>query len=89
MLIALFCMNDIKLDITKRFLKSYRILYADEKVNNKKDFCLKIGLICQNLSKIERYEMSCTIEYIYNLSTNFGVSLNWIFFGEGDFYANN
>lgn len=81
--------SEARTAINKRFLKAYRILYLDEKVRMKKDFCQKTGILPQNLSTIERGDLSCTIENIYNLSTNFGVSLNWIFFGEGDFYANN
>lgn len=70
--------------INKRFLKAYRILYLDEKVRMKKDFCQKTGVQPQNLSTIERGDLSCTIENIYNLSTNFGVSLN-CFFWRGRF----
>lgn len=81
--------GDERNQINKRFLKAYRILYADEKVSLKKEFCLKTGLLPQNLSTIERGGLSCTLENVYNLSKNFGVSLNWIFFGEGDFYAND
>ena len=65
--------------INKRFLKAYRILYLNEKVRMKKDFFQKSGDQPQNLSTIERGDLSCTIENIYNLSTNFGVSLNCFF----------
>lgn len=73
-------------EIDKRFLKSYRLLYADEKVHYKKDFCEKVKLLPQNLSVIERGDLSCTVGNIYNIATQFGVSLEWIFFGTGEFY---
>ena len=69
-------------EIDKRFLKSYRLLYADYK----KDFCEKMKLLPQNLSGIERGDLSCTVGNIYNIATQFGVSLEWIFFGTGEFY---
>lgn len=74
-------------EIDKRFLKSYRLLYADEKVSYKKDFCEKVKLLPQNLSMMERGDLSCTVDNIYNLCTKFGVSIEWIFFGKGEFYA--
>ncbi|MBR3647087.1 MAG: helix-turn-helix transcriptional regulator [Paludibacteraceae bacterium] len=74
-------------DIDSRFLRAYRLLYADEKVSYKKDFCEAVGLLPQNLSMMERGTLSCTVDNIYRLATNYGVSLNWLFFGEGDFYG--
>lgn len=75
-----------RIDIDKRFLKAYRLLYADEKVQMKKDFCNAVGLLPQNFSMLERGDLSCTVENIYRLATKFGVSLDWLFFGEGEFY---
>lgn len=77
-----------RLEIDKRFLKAYRLLYADEKVRMKKDFCEATGLLPQNFSMLERGDLSCTVDNIYNLCTKFGVSIYWIFFGKGEFYAN-
>lgn len=76
-------------EINKRFLKAYRLLYADEKIETKKEFCMGVGLLPQNFSTLERGDLSCTVDNIYNLVTKFGVSLEWLFFGKGDFYANN
>lgn len=76
-------------EIDKRFLKSYRLLYADEKVSLKKEFCEKVKLQPQNLSMMERGDLSCTVDNIYNLCNKFGVSLEWLFFGKGEFYANH
>ena len=76
-------------EIDKRFLKSYRLLYADEHVHTKKDFCDQTGLLPQNISMMERGQVSATVDNIYNLVTRFGVSLDWIFFGTGSFYANS
>ncbi len=78
--------SEQRTEIDKRFLKAYRILYADEKVHLKKEFCEKVGLLPQNFSILERGDISCTVDNIYKLSTVFGVSLEWIFFGEGEFY---
>lgn len=76
-------------EIDKRFLKSYRLLYADEKVHMKKEFCDATALLPQNFSMLERGDVSATVDNIYNLATKFGVSLDWIFFGKGEFYANS
>ena len=73
-------------EIDQRFLKAYRILYVDGKVDMKKDFCKAVGMIPQNFSVLERGDLSCTVDNIYNLATTFGVSLDWIFFGVGEFY---
>ena len=81
--------SEQRTSIDKRFLKSYRLLYADEKVHMKKEFCEKTSLLPQNFSMLERGDLSCTVDNIYNLATNYGVSLNWLFFGTGEFYANN
>ena len=78
-----------RLEIDKRFLKAYRMLYADEKVQMKKDFCTATALLPQNFSMLERGDLSCTVDNIYNLCTKFGVSLEWVFFGKGDFYAHD
>lgn len=78
--------SEQRTEIDKRFLKAYRLLYADEKVHLKKEFCEKVGLLPQNFSILERGDLSCTVNNIYKLSTVFGVSLEWIFFGEGEFY---
>ncbi len=78
--------SEQRLDIDKRFLRAYRLLYADEKVQMKKDFCEKVGLLPQNFSTLERGDLSCTVDNIYNLAIQFGVSLEWLFFGTGEFY---
>ena len=74
-------------EIDQRFLKSYRLLYADERVHMKKEFCERIGLIPQNFTLINRGDLSCTVDNLYNLADKFGVSLDWLFFGKGEFYA--
>lgn len=81
--------SEQRAEIDRRFLKAYRLLYADEKVQTKREFCEKVGLIPQNFSMLERGGLSSTVDNIYNLATRFGVSLEWLFFGRGDFYANN
>ncbi len=81
--------SEQRTEIDRRFLKAYRLLYADEKVQTKKEFCNKTGLIPQNFSMLERGDLSCTVDNIYNLATRFSVSLEWLFFGKGDFYANH
>lgn len=81
--------SEQRTEIDKRFLKAYRLLYADEKVQLKKEFCEKVGLIPQNFSMLERGAFLCTVDNIYNLAAQFGVSLEWVFFGKGDFYANH
>lgn len=73
-------------EIDQRFLKAYRLLYADEKVSMKQEFCEKTALLPQNFSQIERGSLSCTVDNIYHLCAAFGISLEWMFFGSGSFY---
>lgn len=75
-----------RLEINERFLRAYRLLYADGKVDMKKEYCAKTGLTPQNFSLIENGGVSCTVDNICNLARTFGVSLDWIFFGSGEFY---
>lgn len=75
-------------EIDKRFLYAYRQLYLDEKVFMKKDFCKAVGLLPQNFSMMEHGALSCTVDNIYRLCSNFGVSIEWLFFGKGEFYGN-
>lgn len=81
--------SEQRLAIDRRFLRAYRLLYADEKVQTKKEFCEKVGLLPQNFSILERGDLSCTVDNIYNLATQFSVSLDWLFFGNGEFYKTN
>lgn len=76
-------------DIDKRFIKAYRMLYADQKLKTKKEFCEAVGLLPQNFSMLEQGRLSCTVENIINIVRKFGVSLQWLFFDEGEFYANH
>lgn len=75
-------------EINERFLRAYRLLYADCKVDMKKDFCEKVRLLPQNFSLMENGGVSCTVDNIFYLASVYGVSLDWIFFGTGEFYAN-
>ena len=81
--------SKIRASIDARFLKAYRLLYADNKVQMKKEFCINVKLLPQNFSMLERGDLSCTVDQIYYLSRAYGISLQWLFFGEGDFYAND
>ena len=56
--------------IDRRILKAYRLLYADERVQMKRDFCDRIGLLPQNFSMLERGDLSATVDNIYNLATS-------------------
>lgn len=75
----------IKDEIAARFIRAYRLLYLDGIVRNKSEFCTRVHLFPQNFSVIEQGRMTCSLDNIYYLSTVFGVSLDWIIKGEGDF----
>lgn len=75
----------IRDEIGARFIRSYRLLYLDGIVTMKKDFCEKVHLFQQNFSVIEQGRMTCSLENIYYLSKEYGVSLDWLIKGEGDF----
>ena len=75
-------------DITKRYVDSYYKLYGERKVKNKKEFAQKTGLAPNNLPVIEKGERNATINNLYLLSKTFEISLDWLFFGEGEFYKN-
>ena len=76
----------IRNEIAQRFLRAYRLLYAEGLVENKKEFCEKTGLLQQNFSVIEQGRAACRLEHIYNLCSRFNVSLDWLFFEKGDFH---
>lgn len=78
--------NDIRNEIAQRFVRAYRLLYAEGLVQSKKEFCEKTKFLPQNFSAIEQGRVACRLEHLYNLSAVFNVSLDWLFFGEGDFH---
>ncbi len=77
--------KQVQLEIAQRFIKSYHLLCAEREVRTKKEFCEKVHLWQQNFSIIEQGKMYCTLEHIYYLTSHYGVSLNWLIKGEGDF----
>lgn len=78
--------NEIRKEIAQRFARAYRLLFAEGAVSNKKEFCEKVKFLPQNFSSVERGDISCRLEHIYNLCSVFNVSLDWLFFGTGDFH---
>lgn len=81
--------NEIRKEIAQRFVRSYRLLYAEGAVNSKKEFCEKTGVLTQNFSIMDQGRIACRLEHVYNLCSRFNVSLDWLFFEKGEFHANS
>lgn len=74
------------LEISLRFIETYRHLYALKKVSTKRDFCNEVGLYPQNFSLMEKGRIGCTLENMYNLASKFGVSIEWLVLNKGEMF---
>lgn len=72
-------------EISARFIQLYRLLYAANLVNTKKEFCEKVGLLQQNFSLIEQGRSHATLDHIHNAANRFPISLEWLILGKGEF----
>lgn len=78
-------MNRANRDISERYVLAYYKLYGLLAVSSKKDYCDLTGLHSQNFTSIEKQRRFATLDNVYMLCKVFGVSADWILFGEGDF----
>jgi hypothetical protein len=66
-------------EVDKRILKLIDLLIFDKKIRNATEFCLEVGLIMQNLSKIKKGESRFRVSHIEVISEKYNVNVNWIF----------
>lgn len=82
-----FVSND-GIEITKRFFSAIDILKMQGKIHGLKVFTDKHNINRWNLYTIKKNPDKALLkpEYILYLCRDYNVSLDWIFYGEGDFY---
>ena len=76
-------------EINKRFIRSFDELRYRGLVKTKTEFCKSVGIF--NTSNFERMKKSGepSLTNIILLHKNFGVSVEWIMLGAGDFFDSN
>ena len=77
-----------KAGITERFniARKYILGFGLQGIELEKDFAESIGEYAQNLSKYEKGLRTPTLDNIGRLCSIYGISLRWVFFGEGDMF---
>ena len=75
-------------EITKRFFLAINTLRMQGKMHSILQFTKKYNINRWNLYTIKDNPEVAALktEYIYYLCRDYNVSLNWIFYGTGDFY---
>lgn len=75
-------------EITKRFFLAIDTLRMQKKIHSILQFTKKYNINRWNLYTIKDNPdvAALKVEYIYYLCRDYNVSLDWIFYGTGDFY---
>jgi transcriptional regulator with XRE-family HTH domain len=79
-------------DVRIRFIQSFEILKKLGRVKWKIDFCSAVGLGAKattNLNQMEAGLREPRVSHILLLHKKYGVSLDWLMFGKGDFLSEN
>lgn len=63
----------------ERILRLIDLLKFEKKITTTKDFCLKVGMYEQSISKIKKGENHFTVGQIESICLQFNVDANWIF----------
>jgi len=72
--------------VRERFIRSFEELRYRGLAKTKLEFCQAVGLCnSSNLSRMEREQKEPTVTNILLLHKKYGVSIDWIMFGKGDF----
>jgi transcriptional regulator with XRE-family HTH domain len=58
----------------------------EQKKLSKKDFAAKIGVDNSQYGKFETGKLTPTIQHLMEISSNFGISVDWLLTGEGDMF---
>jgi hypothetical protein len=73
-------------EVRKRFLRSFEELRYRGFVKTKSEFSKNIGLgTTSNLNRMENAQREPGVTNILLLNKKYGVSMDWIMFGKGDF----
>lgn len=74
--------------ITKRFFEAIDMLKAQKRIRGLKTFTRKHNITRTNIANV-RKNPDCSVlkpEWIYYLVYDYGISLEWIIFGEGSMF---
>lgn len=63
----------------KNILRLIDLLLFQKQVSSTKDFCQKIGVLEQTVSKIKKGSNHFTVQQIETICKVYGVNANWIF----------
>ena len=63
----------------KRILRLIELLIFEKKIDNASDFCTKIDMLKQTVSKIKNGNNHFTVIQIEKICKTFDVNANWIF----------
>ena len=74
-------------EVTQRFVESYYTLYQKRVVSTKKQFCDACGLLTTNFNLMSQGKRDVTTNHLCRLFQHFGVSPDWMFTGNGNFFA--
>ena len=72
--------------VRERFIQSFEELRYRKLIKTKTEFCENVGLCnSSNMSRMEREQKEPTISNVLLLVKKYGVSIDWIMFGKGEF----
>ena len=72
--------------VRERFIRSYDELLYRKLVKTKTEFCKEVGLhSVSNLIRMANEQREPSVTNILLLHQKFGVSMDWIMFGDGEF----
>lgn len=74
-------------DVNQRFSQIYYNLYALRIVSSRKEYGDSLGIF--NYSYIESGKRKLSLKTICDVANLYGVSINWLFTGEGEMFLNN
>lgn len=77
-----------KNDISSRFIEAFERLLNENKITDRKDFALKIGISPSMVTEISKGRSAVGTTAIQNLVLTFGISANWLLTGQGDMFHN-
>ncbi len=75
--------------VDKKILYLIDLLIFNNKIDNVRQFCKKIGMLEQTISKIKKGASHFTVKHIKSIGEVYNVNINWIFDIEEVIYLKN
>ncbi len=75
--------------VDKKILYLIDLLIFNNKIDNVRQFCKKIGMLEQTISKIKKGTSHFTVKHIKSIGEVYNVNINWIFDIEEVIYLKN